>query len=237
MPRSARCRSPRERSWVPTAILGALGAGGMGEVYRARDPRLSRDVAIKVLPEAFTLHADRLRRFEQEARAAGMLDHPNITAVHDIGEHEGAPYVVTELLEGSTLRAELAGGGPASSGRHRPGPPDRPGPGRRARQGGRPPGSQAREPLRDGRRPGQILGFGLAKLGPAGSAEPNASAAQTEQPATEPGVAMGRVGYMSPEQVRGLGVDHRSDVFAMGAVLYEMLTGQRAFRGETARTR
>src|ERR1019366_2984523 len=90
--------------------LAPLGVGGMGEVYRAKDPRLGRDVAIKVLPASFSADADRLRRFEQEARAAGILNHPNITAVHDIGTHEGAPYVVQELLEGETLRSALAGG-------------------------------------------------------------------------------------------------------------------------------
>src|SRR6266487_1587206 len=94
----------------PYEILGALGAGGMGEVYRARDPRLGRDVAIKVLPGSFSSDPDRLRRFEQEAKAAGMLNHPNITAIYDIGVQDGAPYVVSELLEGETLRARLAGG-------------------------------------------------------------------------------------------------------------------------------
>src|SRR5213079_1246528 len=94
----------------PYEILSPLGAGGMGEVYRARDERLKRDVAIKVLPASFSQDADRLRRFEQEAQAAGGLNHPNITAVYDIGQHDDAPYIVTELLEGETLRAELAGG-------------------------------------------------------------------------------------------------------------------------------
>ncbi|HEV8118358.1 MAG TPA: serine/threonine-protein kinase, partial [Thermoanaerobaculia bacterium] len=94
----------------PYEILAPLGAGGMGEVYRARDPRLGREVAIKVLPTSFSQDADRLKRFEQEARAAGVLNHPNITAVYDIGTHDGAPYVVTELLEGETLRSRLAGG-------------------------------------------------------------------------------------------------------------------------------
>src|SRR5712671_5942882 len=94
----------------PYEIVSPLGAGGMGEVYRAKDPRLGREVAIKVLPPSFSADADRLRRFEQEARAAGVLNHPNITAVYDIGTHDGAPYVVQELLEGETLRAALAGG-------------------------------------------------------------------------------------------------------------------------------
>src|SRR6202795_1523070 len=94
----------------PYEILALIGAGGMGEVYRARDPRLGRDVAIKVLPASFSSDADRLRRFEQEAKAAGVLNHPNITAVYDIGSHDGAPYVVQELLEGETLRTAMAGG-------------------------------------------------------------------------------------------------------------------------------
>src|SRR5438552_15086679 len=94
----------------PYEILAPVGAGGMGEVYRAKDPRLGREVAIKVLPASFSQDADRLRRFEQEARAAGVLNHPNITAVYDIGTHEGAPDVVSELLEGETLRGRLAGG-------------------------------------------------------------------------------------------------------------------------------
>src|ERR1700681_907544 len=94
----------------PYEILAPIGAGGMGEVYRARDPRLGRDVAVKVLPASYSADPERLRRFEQEARAAGMLNHPNITAVYDIGSHEHAPYVVQELLEGETLRAALAGG-------------------------------------------------------------------------------------------------------------------------------
>jgi serine/threonine protein kinase len=97
----------------PYEIVGALGAGGMGEVYRAKDPRLGREVAVKVLPASFSQDADRLRRFEQEARAAGLLNHPNITSVFDIGSHDGAPYVVSELLEGETLRAALAGGRPS----------------------------------------------------------------------------------------------------------------------------
>ena len=101
----------------PYEILAPIGAGGMGEVYRARDPRLGRDVAIKVLPASFSQDPDRLRRFEQEARAAGVLNHPNITAVYDIGTHDGAPYVVQELLEGETLRAPLGRGrAPAAQG-------------------------------------------------------------------------------------------------------------------------
>ena len=139
----------------PYEILAPIGAGGMGEVWKAKDPRLGREVAIKVLPASFSADADRLRRFEQEAKAAGILNHPNITAVYDIGSHEGAPYVVQELLEGETLRAVLAGGRALAPQGHRLLAADRPRPGCRAREGHRPPGFEARKPLRDARRPGQ----------------------------------------------------------------------------------
>jgi hypothetical protein len=204
----------------------------MGEVYRARDPRLKREVAIKVLPASFSQDADRLRRFEQEAQAAGGLNHPNITAVHDIGAHEGAPYIVTELLEGETLRQRLAAGaisvrkaidyamqiakGLAAA--HEKGIVHR---------------DLKPENLfltRDGRV--KILDFGLAKLKPE-KQEGGQTDLQTIS-ATEPGVVLGTMGYMSPEQVRGQGADPRSDIFAFGAILYEMLSGTRAFRGATA---
>ena len=219
----------------PYEILGQIGAGGMGEVYRAKDPRLGREVAIKVLPAHFSQDADRLRRFEQEAKAAGLLNHPNITAVHDIGTNagDGAPYVVQELLEGETLRSALAGG-------------------RLPQRKTIDYGIQIARGLAaahdkgivhrdlkpenvfvtsDGRV--KILDFGLAKLthteerGPATNL-PTASAG------TEPGVVMGTLGYMSPEQVRGRAADARSDIFALGAILYEMLSGNRAFRGDSA---
>jgi serine/threonine-protein kinase len=220
----------------PYEILSALGAGGMGEVYRARDTRLHREVAVKVLPESFSQDADRLRRFEQEARAASALNHPNILTIHDFGSEGGAPYVVTELLEGETLREKLPGGrlavrkcldygaqiarGLAAA--HERGIVHR---------------DLKPENLfvtRDGRV--KILDFGLAKLKhPETSAGPLTGVA-TETAGTEPGVVMGTAGYMSPEQVKGQPADHRSDLFSLGTVLYEMLTGQRAFGGTAAET-
>ena len=219
----------------PYEILGLIGAGGMGEVYRARDERLRREVAVKVLPASLSTDANRLRRFEQEAHAAGTLNHPNITAVYDVGTHEGSLYVVSELLEGETLRSRLAGGplplrkatdyalqisqGLAAA--HEKGIVHR---------------DLKPENLfvtKDGRV--KILDFGLAKLvqppegeGSAATSLPTASAG------TEPGVVLGTLGYMSPEQVRGKPADARSDIFSFGAVLYEMLSGRRAFQGDTA---
>ncbi len=217
----------------PYEIVSPLGAGGMGEVYRARDPRLGREVAVKVLPASFSQDPDRLRRFEQEARAAGLLNHPNITAVYDIGSHEGAPYVVSELLEGETLRAELAGGrlsarkaveyaGQLAQGLaaahekgivHRDLKPEN------------------AFVTKNGRV--KILDFGLAKLT---HAEEGSSAGPTNLPTagTEPGVVLGTMGYMAPEQVRGRPADARSDIFAFGAIFYEMLSGKRAFHGDSA---
>lgn len=221
----------------PYEIVNLLGAGGMGEVYRARDPRLKRDVAIKVLPPALSLDADRLRRFEQEALATAALNHPNILAVFDIGTREGAPYVVSELLEGETLRERLRSGaitvrktldyalqiahGLAAA--HEKGIIHR---------------DLKPENLfltKDGRL--KILDFGLAKLTQPDPAQ-GAAGAHTSLPtmthATEAGVVMGTAGYMSPEQVRGTAVDARSDIFSFGAILYEMISGKRAFHRETA---
>jgi serine/threonine protein kinase/Tol biopolymer transport system component len=218
----------------PYEILSALGAGGMGEVYRAKDPRLGREVAVKVLPASFSKDPDRLRRFEQEARAAGLLNHPNITAVFDIGTHEGAPYVVSELLEGETLRAELAGGrlsarkavdyavqlarGLAAA--HEKGIVHR---------DLKPENVFA---TKDGRV--KILDFGLAKLTHAEEGSAQQTNLPTATAGTEPGVVLGTMGYMAPEQVRGRPADARSDIFAFGAILYEMLSGKRAFRGDSA---
>jgi serine/threonine protein kinase/Tol biopolymer transport system component len=205
-----------------------IGSGGMGEVYQARDVRLARDVAIKVLPPLLRYQPDRLRRFEQEARAAAALNHPNILAVYQLGIYEGAPYLVSELLEGATLR-DLMKRGPLPSrtaidygvqiarglaGAHDKGITHR---------------DLKPENLfitKDGRL--RILDFGLAKLTHAPSSyEPG-------QAATEAGLVMGTVGYMSPEQVRGEPADSRADIFSYGAVLYEMLCGQRAFQAPTS---
>ena len=216
----------------PYEIVGLLGSGAMGEVYRARDPRLEREVAIKVLLEEV---ADRkqLGRFEQEARAAGALNHPNVLAVYDVGTHDGAPYVVSELLEGQTLRARLEGG---------------PLPVRRALDyaleiarglaAAHDKGIVHRDlkpdnvfVTNDGRI--KILDFGLAKL--TRPTPPVRKGNQGTGPrATESGVVLGTVGFMSPEQVRGEAVDHRSDIFSFGALLYEMLTGVRAFQRDNA---
>jgi len=216
----------------PYEIVSPLGAGGMGEVYRARDTRLGRDVAIKVLPEALANDADRLRRFEQEARTIAALNHPNILGIHDIGAHDRAPFLVSEFLEGVTLRDKLVSG---------------PLPVRRvieyalgiaeglaaAHEKGIVHRDLKPENIfvtRDGRI--KVLDFGLAKLV---RPEENHEAAVTlTSPATLPGMVMGTVGYMSPEQVRGETIDARSDIFSFGAVLYEMLTGQRAFKRETS---
>src|SRR5499433_2981937 len=214
-------------------IRSKLGAGGMGEVYQGRYTQLGRDVAVKVLPTTVSTDPERLRRFEQEACAASALNHPNILIVHDIGAHDGTTYVVSELLEGETLRKRI--GGTALGQRrtidyalqianglaaahdkgiiHRDLKPDN------------------IFVTNDGRI--KILDFGLAKL-----TQPDGNQSQTDVPTrrvnTDPGVVMGTVGYMSPEQLKGRPVDQRSDIFSFGAILYEMLSGRRAFHGESA---
>src|SRR6476659_346922 len=217
----------------PYEILGQIGAGGMGEVYRARDARLQRDVAIKVLPTSFSADPDRLRRFKGEARAASALNHPNILTIHDIGTHEGAPYLVSELLTGESLRDRLQQGalGPGTAveiaiqvaeglaAAHEQGIVHR-----------------DLKPenlfvLRNGRV--KILDFGLAKLLHS-ETDPEATSLPTATGGTEPGVVLGTLGYMSPEQVKGRPTDARSDIFSFGAILYEMLAGQRAFKGDSA---
>jgi Tol biopolymer transport system component len=218
----------------PYEILAPLGAGGMGEVYRARDARLKRDVALKVLPAAFSADADRLRRFEQEAQSASALNHPNILAIHDIGTHEGAPYIVSELLEGETLRARLSGG--AFSPRKAIGHALQIAQGlAAAHEKGIVHRDLKPENIfvtADGRV--KILDFGLAKLTQAEAPASGQTNLPTEAPGTEPGVVLGTLGYMSPEQVRGKPADARSDLFSFGAIFYEMLSGRRAFHGETA---
>jgi Tol biopolymer transport system component len=216
----------------PYEIQSLLGAGGMGEVYRARDTRLDRIVAIKVLPASFSADPDRMARFAQEARAAAALNHPNILSIFDIGDDHGLPYVVSELLEGETLRERLRSGLLSSrkaidyglqvarglAAAHEKGIVHR---------------DLKPENLfitNDGRA--KILDFGLAKL-----ILPEASSgadAPTLHAVTEPGLIMGTAGYMSPEQVRGQAADARSDIFAFGAILYEMISGKRAFHGETS---
>ena len=213
----------------PYEILSPIGAGGMGEVYRAHDTRLNRDVAIKILPAGFAVDPDRRARFEREAQAVASLSHPNVLAIHDTGVHDGQMFVVTELLVGETLAerlkagalpvrkaldtaAQIARGLAAAHDKqviHRDLKPEN------------------LFLLRDGRV--KILDFGLARHLPSAS-----GATETVAAGTDPGVVMGTVGYMAPEQVRGEVVDARADLFAFGAVLYEMLTGQRAFRRDTA---
>jgi eukaryotic-like serine/threonine-protein kinase len=219
----------------PYTIQSQIGAGGMGEVYRARDTRLGRDVALKILPESFARDADRLRRFEQEEQAVAALNHPNIVAIFDVGHRNGAPFLVSELLEGESLRAildnrplplrkvvdyavQIANGLAAAHDKgiiHRDLKPDN------------------LFVCRDGRV--KILDFGVAKLAATAGAEPD-GATMTNSP-TAVGAVMGTASYMAPEQVRGGPVDARTDMFAFGAVLFEMLTRKRAFqRNSTAET-
>ncbi len=219
------------RSLGPYEILGPLGAGGMGEVYRARDTRLGREVAVKVLPAFSGGSEDAIARFHREARAVAALSHPNILAIHDVGDENGVVYAVMELLEGETLRGrltasaipprksveyalEIARGLAAAHDRgivHRDLKPENV------------------FLTKDGLV--KVLDFGLAQLS---TREGAAGVSQSPTVGTQPGVVLGTLGYMSPEQVRGRSLDHRSDLFALGAILYEMLTGKRAFWGESA---
>ena len=215
----------------PYEITGTLGAGGMGEVFRALDPRIGRPVAIKVLPKSFSNDADRLQRFQQEARAAGLLNHNNLLTIYELGSHDGSPYIVSELLEGQTLRERMETG---------PVPP------RKAIEyavqiarglaAAHEKGIVHRDLkpeniflTRDGRV--KILDFGLAKLAHDDLMLPDDKTAQRH---TAPGAIMGTVGYMSPEQIRGGQIDARSDIFSLGTVMFEMLTGKHAFQRDTS---
>ena len=214
-------------------IVSKIGEGGMGVVWRARDAKLGRDVAIKVLPASLSENVDRLNRFEQEAQAAGALNHPNILVIHHIGIHDGAPYIVSELLEGETLRDRMGGAalpqrkaidyalqtarGLAAAHEkgivHRDIKPDN------------------IFITNDGRV--KLLDFGLAKLTSANDATESQTEVPTRKVNTDPGTVMGTMGYISPEQLKGQHVDHRSDIFSFGVILYEMLSGKRAFRGDS----
>jgi serine/threonine protein kinase len=212
----------------PYEVVAPIGTGGMGEVYRARDPRLGRDVAIKVLPEALAKDADRLQRFEQEARVLSALNHPNLLAIYDVGNQRGLQYLVAELLEGKSLRERL-------------------------NEGAVPPrkvldySTKIANGLAAAHEKGivhrdlkpenvfvtndehvKVLDFGLAKY----ATGPDASGPTMTHAAAEtaPGTVMGTVGYMSPEQVRGQTADSRSDIFSFGAILYEMASGRQHWR-------
>jgi serine/threonine-protein kinase len=215
----------------PYEILEQLGAGGMGEVYLAEDTRLHRKVAVKVLPDEFAADPERLARFEQEARAAAALNHPHIAVIHDIGAADGTHFMVQEYLQGQTLRDSQDGGAL---------------PLRKALVLG----AEIAEALSAAHRAGivhrdlkpdnvfvtendhaKVLDFGLAKLTEAGGTPVAGATMSPTVLGTQAGVIMGTAGYMAPEQVNGLAVDHRADVFAFGCVLYEMATGKRAFAG------
>jgi tetratricopeptide (TPR) repeat protein len=214
-------------------IVEKIGEGGMGEVYRARDERLDRDVAIKVLPEEVAGDPHRLARFEREAKAVAKLNHPNILDVYELGDHEGRPFMATELLEGETLRERLSGtflgwrktteiGAAIADG-----------------LGAAHEAGICHRDLKpsnvfitaDGRV--KVLDFGLARYEDAGAGR-DLTHAPTITRQTDPGTVLGTVGYMSPEQVRAETVDQRSDIFSLGCVLYEMVSGQRAFTGDSA---
>jgi len=215
----------------PYEIVALLGSGGMGEVYRARDTQLDRDVAVKVLPERVAGDPAALARFKREARAVAALSHPNILAIHDFGTQDDVAYAVTELLLGETLRERLAAGALPVRKAIDYGVQTTQGLGA-AHEKGIVHRDLKPENLfltRDGRV--KILDFGLALRQPMPG--PDDAESPTLSHHTEPGTVLGTVGYMSPEQVRGEAADHRSDIFSFGVVVYEMLAGKRAFRGET----
>ena len=227
----ALCHSQRGTRLGPYEIISTLGAGGMGEVYRARDTRLGREVAIKILPAELSTNQDRLNRFEQEANSASSLNHPNIITIHDIGSEDSTRYIAMELVDGKTLR-ELISAGPIAS--------------RKAISIA----TQLAEGLAKAHSVGiihrdlkpenvmltkdgfvKILDFGLAKLFAVDRQE-GVSSLQTAA-GTNAGIILGTIGYMSPEQASGEQVDFRSDQFSLGSILYEMTTGQRAFQKKT----
>src|SRR5262245_44728069 len=215
-------------------LLAPLGAGGMGEVYLAEDTKLGRKVALKLLPAESTRDAGRLRRFEQEARAASALNHPNILTIFEIGEANGERYIATEFIDGQTLRERLNGD-------------------RLAPQAALDIASQIAAALAAAHEAGivhrdikpenvmlrrdgivKVLDFGLAKLTEQRPAAVDSQAPTIAKAHTDPGAVLGTVGYMSPEQVRGQEADHRADVFSFGVILYEMLSDRRAFSGDSA---
>jgi serine/threonine protein kinase len=210
------------------AVVAPLGAGGMGEVYRAHDPRLSRDVAIKVLSPELASDPTALARFEREAMSVARLSHPNILSIFEFAHDGGIAFVVTELVEGDTLRSALDGGRL----------PARRAVGYALQIAKGIAAAHSRGVVHRDLKPEnvmvtrddhvKILDFGLAKPSDASADELTRASV-----ATSAGTVLGTFGYMAPEQVRGLAVDHRADIFAFGAVVYEMLTGTRAFRRET----
>ena len=251
----------------PYEILSLIGAGGMGEVYRARDTRLDRVVAIKIIIGGDAASPTTRQRFDREARAIALLSHPNICTLHDIGHHEGLAFLVMEYLEGETLAERLSRQKPRSSGGSHAGPTPTPRTPRPPPIGdaARAPASRAPLPLDETLRiatqladaltaahrsgivhrdlkPGNImltrsgvkvLDFGLAKLKPSGDGGVNAPGTMTDLPLTGDGVLLGTIPYMAPEQLEGRGIDHRTDIFAFGGIVYEMATGRRAFAGES----